>query len=288
MPIKLFAIPMVMQGYRPQCQYCGGEDTYFEYLHNSVGLLSCDEHKELAKRDAQAWCAGEGLVRWRDGIQDPVFVEGGLLTWAGVEPQMNDLKVRRSSGAIEGGWELHPPTRSWIESNYVTRSKTTGRWSVQVIQKYSEVTRGLLVEDLKLTVPEAKWGLVDAFLARLEAGFYKAEHAAFQEAVAASAAAAAAAATAAGAVSVKDDVRRLMAANGQQRAEAIVAAKAEHALAKQAYHSLCMADGTLGDRLALSPEAAAAADAARLEAYRRMEHAGDVAFTLTDIVIMRL
>jgi len=67
---------------------------------------------------------------------------------------------------------------------------------VQVIQKYSEITRGLLVEDLKLTVPESKWGLVDAFLARLEAGFYTAELTAFQEAVATSAAAATATATA--------------------------------------------------------------------------------------------
>lgn len=267
-----YATPMVMQGFRPKCQYCDEPDTHFEYLHDNVGLISCDKHRELAERDARAWCAGQGLVRWTCAVNDPLFVEGGLLTWAGPKPQMNDIKVRRSSGAVEGGWELHPPTRSWIESNYVTRSKTTGRWSVQVIQKYSEITRGLLVEDLKLTVPEAKWGLVDAFLARLEAGFYTAEHMAFKEAVAAAKAQPVKPVSAAA-----QEIGRLLETH-DSRAAACAAALAELAAAKAAFGALC--GGAMGDYLARSAEEQEAEARQLSEANKRLELAKDVASML--------
>jgi len=215
-------------------------------------------------------------VKWSDAIDDPLFVETGLLTWGEAGPEMSDIKVRRSNGAIEGDWQLHPPTRSWVESNYVCRSKSSGRWSIQAIQKYTEVTRGLLVEDLKLTLPEAKWGLVDAFLARLEAGFYKAEHEAFQEAVAAAATAAATtAAQVAKEPSVSDDIARLLDAHGQQRVPAALAARAELQEAETAWGQLC-AD-SLGDIHARSPEQQDIRKRQETEAFKRLERARNVA-----------
>ena len=168
---NLFASPMRTQFSRPQCQYCTSKNSHSEWVNDEMSILACDMHKGLAVRDSRAWCAVQGRVQWFDAINEPMFTEGGIL--AG-----NEVKFRRGTGVIEDDWQI-----SGSKANFLKRSNDSGQWTIQVTQKYTGLTRSMAIDDLKLTLPEDKWELVDAFIRRLEAGFYKAEYDSFTKAI---------------------------------------------------------------------------------------------------------
>ena len=175
-----------MVGFIEECQYCGGpthdegDNSGYNPIMLHFGVVACVEHKDRAQRDGNAWLHRNNVVDWHDAIQDPVFAM--LLN--------RDIKVRRTSGAIEDGWRIEPPT--YDEPPFFIRSETSGEWSVKA--KQADNIRGLRVRDFKLSLPEEQHGLVDAFIARLNRGFYKADSDAYEalEAQAAQAAQAAA------------------------------------------------------------------------------------------------
>jgi len=166
--VKLWALPMRMVTFTPECQYCGEKDTHYEPVGNQLAMLACDTHKDLAKRDARAWCHRRGIVMFRDAAKTPLFVQGELL---GI-----DIKVRRSSGEIQAGWNIVRPICA--DSPCHVENKE-GIWAIRVQNTTLDLRRGMDVADFKLSLPEALHGLVDDFVAKLQAGFYKAESDAF-------------------------------------------------------------------------------------------------------------
>jgi len=158
---------MRMVMFSPGCQYCGNKDTHYEPVGDQLAMLACDTHKDLAKRDARAWCHRRGIVMFKDAKKEPLFVLGEL---RGI-----DLKVRRSSGEVQAGWTLARPT---YESPCHLEN-TEGIWAIRVQNATINLRRGMDVADFKLSLPEGLHGLVDDFVAKLQAGFYKAENDAF-------------------------------------------------------------------------------------------------------------
>ena len=163
---RLFAEPMESMLGTTNCQYCDKPHTHFDAVSYSFGVHACDDHKPLAQRDAKAWMHKKGLVRWRDAIKDPLFTQAEDLLFS-------NILVRRTNGAIEGDWTLCKPWVALGEPMAVKRSERSGEWSMTAIQDVTESMRGILVKDLKLSLIEEEHYLVDAFIGRLDAGFYK-------------------------------------------------------------------------------------------------------------------
>ena len=183
--VKLVASPMRMRMFSPECQYCGEVDTYYDSVGYEYAMLSCDKHKHLAQRDAKAWCHEMGYVRFVDAVKDPLFVESDLLS--------SPIKVRRSNGMIQDGWSLALP--SYTSPCHLTCKD--GKWMMHAQDATLDLRRGVLVEDLKLSLPESLHGVVDNFVMKLDFGLYKVDHDAFTTAAATATTATATAAAAA-------------------------------------------------------------------------------------------
>jgi hypothetical protein len=166
--VKLWATPMRMVMFTPECQYCGKKDTHYEPVGNQLAILACETHKELAKRDAKAWCHRRGIVMFKDAKKEPLFVQGELL---GI-----DIKVRRSSGEVQAGWSITRPICADIPCHLESKE---GIWAIRVQNTTLDLRRGMDVTDFKLSLPEGMHGLVDDFVAKLNAGFYQTENDAF-------------------------------------------------------------------------------------------------------------
>lgn len=179
--VKTFNKPMRMVYFADECMYCGSPGhTHYNHIQHQLGFITCDAHKDLADRDADAYLALKGRVRFDEATEDQLFVLGTLLT--------RDIKVRRSSGAIDDNWRIREPSCEPEEgmTHFVARDPGHGiKWYMQAIQPSTGTTRGFCVDDLKLSLPEDQHSLVDAFVARLDAGFYKAQLDAHNAAVAA-------------------------------------------------------------------------------------------------------
>jgi hypothetical protein len=158
--------------YSTLCQYCGVGDKGWYRICDKYGILWCENHKGLAERDGRAWLSRNDKVAWGDATKDPLFTETELFD--------KDVTVRRSSGALETkGWRLCKP--SFDEPAFIQRDSTG--WWMPALNTDTQIGRGILIEDLKLSLSEDRWGLVDAFILRLNTGFYKAEAAAYMEAL---------------------------------------------------------------------------------------------------------
>jgi len=169
--VKSYVDPMRLVLYSPLCQYCGVADKGWFRIYDKYGILWCDLHKSLAERDGRAWLCRNDKVAWKDATADPLFVAGGLLDC--------DISVRRSSGAIETkGWRLSKP--SFDDPAFVNKDEKG--WWMYALNTDTQVGRGVRIEDLKLSLSEDKWGLVDAFISRLNNGFYTAEFDAYEQA----------------------------------------------------------------------------------------------------------
>lgn len=148
------------------CQICGATNGVFYQISYSFGIYACDTHKKEATLGLKNWMHTNGVVHWRNATSDPLFNNAEDLIHA-------NILVRRTSGTIENNWMLMKPSL-WNSAN-VKRSRTCGKWYMTAIQDYTDNERAILVEDLKLSLAEENHGLVDAFIARLESGFYKEE-----------------------------------------------------------------------------------------------------------------
>jgi len=165
-PFRLVLIPNV-------CTYCSKVNTKVECAEFQLGILTCDDHKPLAVRDVRAYLHRRGQVMYKDAIQDPLFTTTGLLEM--------DIKVRRSSGAIENNWKLAKPS---FGNRCLVSLDDSGNWYMIASLRDDEIIRGVHVSDLKMVLPATQHMLVDRFIERLSAGFYKAEQEAYLTAVA--------------------------------------------------------------------------------------------------------
>lgn len=160
--------------FRPICAYCGKEESFYAYCDFRLAVLACDdpEHRLLAERDAKSWLHKNGLVRHNDYTQEPLFQETDLLT--------RDVHVPRSSGKIDTeGWKIQTP--SYVDYAFVRLGGDEKKWHIPVI-KEDLLQKCIKIQDLKLSLPEDKHALVDAFEAKLVHGFYLAESLAYDEA----------------------------------------------------------------------------------------------------------
>jgi hypothetical protein len=158
--------------FRPICAYCGKEESFYAHCEFRLAVLACDnpEHRILAKRDANSWLHKNGRVRREDYTKDPLFQETELLT--------TDVHVIRSSGEVEAeGWMI----RASRYDDHANIKLCEGAWYVPVIKK-EQFQKSIQVQELKLSLPEDKHALVDAFEAKLTEGFYLAESLAYDEA----------------------------------------------------------------------------------------------------------
>ena len=176
------AKPTYLVGFKPNCSYCGRDNSVSP--HNDcdtlVGprmvVLACADHKDLAKRDGGAWMHKHEIVQLIDVLGDPVFAALKILT------------VKRSSGALEPGWAISRQT-SWADPKALQRDDD-GKWRIPA-EGPGGVTKSIIVDELTLSLPEDKHDLVAAFVARLDAGIYKADADAHFDALMAGATAAA-------------------------------------------------------------------------------------------------
>jgi hypothetical protein len=156
----------------PICAYCGKEESFYAHCEFRLAVLACDnpEHRILAKRDAKSWLHKNGRVRREDYTKDPLFQETELLT--------TDVHVIRSSGEVEAeGWMI----RASRYDDHANIKLCEGAWYVPVIKK-DQIQKSIQVQELKLSLPQDKHALVDAFEAKLTEGFYLAESLAYDEA----------------------------------------------------------------------------------------------------------
>ena len=174
--MKLCALPVRTVMFKPICAYCGKTEAYYAYCDYQKAVLACadPEHQALADRDAKAWLGIYRCVRPEHYREDPLFQETELLS--------SDIVVKRSSGEIEiDGWTIRKP--SLYESALVRFRKEDETWVILVIKNEEDIQKDIPVRDLKLSLPEEQHGLVDAFEARLVAGFYHAEIQAYEKAL---------------------------------------------------------------------------------------------------------
>jgi hypothetical protein len=170
----LCAWPIRTVLFRAICAYCGKTECFYTDCDFHLAVLACDdpEHRRLAERDAKSWLHKNGLVRHKDYTQEPLFKETELLTM--------DVHVPRSSGKIDTeGWKIQTP--SYVDYAFIRLGGDEKKWHIPVI-KEDLLKKCISIQDLKLSLPEDKHVLLDAFEAKLMQGFYLAESLAYDEA----------------------------------------------------------------------------------------------------------
>ena len=174
--LKLCAVPVRTVMFRPICAYCGKSEKHYALCDVQLAVLACGdpEHQAWADRDAQAWLGRNGRVRPKHYKEDPLFKDTDLL--------LREIVVPRSSGAIDHeGWTIRKPYCD--DAALITFYADKDVWVVPVRNASEDIIKHIPVSDLKLSLPEDKHGLVDAFELRLKAGFYRAAMRAYEEAL---------------------------------------------------------------------------------------------------------
>ena len=174
--IKLAANPVRTVMFSPTCAYCGKPEKHWVYCDVQLAVLACGdpEHQAWADRDAQAWLGRHGYVRPKHYREDPLFKETDLLS--------REVAVKRSSGEIElDGWIIRKPYVD--DAALMTFYAAKEQWVVPVGNASEDIIKAIPVSELKMSLPEDKHGLVDAFEAKLIHGFYRAAMKAHEEAL---------------------------------------------------------------------------------------------------------
>ena len=187
--MKKVAGPTLQFEFKPICSYCGADtskqpnDSCDTLVGPRMAVLACSDHKNDAARDGRAWMHKNGIVQRADVRDDPLFEALGMTEdhWLGRVPAPRNLTVKRSSKALEPGWALICRT-TWLTTPL--ERDDDGKWHIPA-EGPGGVSKSIFVDELTLSLPEEKHGLVAAFVARLNAGIYKADAEAHDAAVAA-------------------------------------------------------------------------------------------------------
>jgi hypothetical protein len=191
-PLKLCAVPVRTVMFRPICAYCQKPERHYAYCDVKLAVLACGnpEHQAWADRDAEAWLGRHGYVRPKHYKEDPLFKETDLLSREVAVPRARaagcDVCGGRAAYPSGGGPKCAtctgtPDREGWTirkaycdDAALITFYADKGVWVVPVGNAEEMIEKHIPVSDLKLSLPEDKHGLVDAFELRLKAGFYRA------------------------------------------------------------------------------------------------------------------
>jgi hypothetical protein len=209
-PVKLCAVPVRTVMFRTICAYCGKPAKEYEYCDVQLAVLACGdpEHQMWAKRDAEAWLGRHSCVHPEKYMKDPLFKDTDLLSRDVAVPRTRaaecDACGGRSAYPSGGGPKCAkcagtPDPDGWVitypnfdESALIRFRKEDGLWTVHVTKVSDKLVKlvgsdqlikRIPVRDLKMSLPEDKHGLVDAFEARLIAGIYSTAMRAYEEAL---------------------------------------------------------------------------------------------------------
>jgi hypothetical protein len=172
---KLSSLPIRMVMFSPVCGYCGKPSDYTVSCDYKLAILACEDshHKQMAERDAKAWLFYNKKVKYKDYSKDPLFPKTDILD--------SCIKVKRTSGNIDTDWTILKP--SFMDSSDL--EYINGIWTIPVIRVRDNIKKYIPIEDLKLSIPEDKYSLVDALVNKLqEGGFYLQDANAYEDALA--------------------------------------------------------------------------------------------------------
>ena len=200
-PVKLCAVPVRTVMFRPICAYCGKKEEHYAECDVQLAVLACGdpEHQAWADRDAEAWLGRRQSVRPEKYREDPLFKDTDLLSREVAVPRARaaecDACGGRAAYPMGGGPECAictgtPDREGWTirkpycdDAAMISFYAAKGVWVVPVGNANEDLTKAIPVSDLKLSLPEDKHGLVDAFELRLKAGFYRPAMLAYEEAL---------------------------------------------------------------------------------------------------------
>ena len=199
--LKLCAVPVRTVMFRPICAYCGKSEKHYAHCDVKLAVLACGnpEHQAWADRDAQAWLGKHRHVRPKHYREDPLFKDTDILLRDVVVPRTRAAQCDdcggRAAYPLGGGPECAkcagtPDHEGWTirkpycdDAALITFYADEGVWLVPVGNASEDLVKCIPVSNLKLSLPEDKHGLVDAFELRLKAGFYRAAMRAYEEAL---------------------------------------------------------------------------------------------------------
>ena len=200
-PVKLCAVPVRTVMFRPICAYCGKGEKYYAHCDVKLAVLACGdpEHQAWADRDAQAWLGRRGYVRPKHYKEDPLFKDTDLLSREIAVPRTRAAQCDACGGRAAypsgGGSECStctgtPDHEGWAirkpycdDAALMSFYEAKGVWVVPVGNASEDIMKHIPISDLKLSLPEDKHGLVDAFEMRLKAGFYREAMLAYEDAL---------------------------------------------------------------------------------------------------------
>lgn len=209
-PLKLCALPVRTVMFRTICAYCGKPATEYEYCDTQLAVLACEDltHQMWARRDAEAWLGRHRYVRPEKYMKDPLFTDTDLLSrdvavprtraaecdacgGRSAYPSGGGPKCAKCAGTPDrDGWVITEP--NFDESALICFREGDGLWTVHVtkvsdqgvkLKASDQLVKRIHVRDLKMSLPEDKHGLVEAFELRLNVGFYSAAMRAYEEAL---------------------------------------------------------------------------------------------------------
>ena len=157
-----------------KCFYCGRYGDNHSVVGPLFGIISCDEHKPLGRRDCNAWLHKNHRVRFRDARDHPALKP----FFDALPPKFPTI---RSSGARDDGWFLPTEGSAW---DAVLSINSAGRWAVPIEKnegpaiglQSNRIGRGASLQSfLDAGVPGITPDLLATAVAALEAGLYKAD-----------------------------------------------------------------------------------------------------------------
>jgi hypothetical protein len=157
------------------CDYCRAIPVNYITIQHLFGIMACDEHKPLAKRDNKAWLGRRGMVKLKDAQKNPE-----LEKFLNVLDSFKEsgFHVLRSDGALHKGWILKRH-HEWDPFFFVKRK---GSWlfPAETLDRGEDLTKGVelqhyLRDDLAAHFPEGFKEIVQGAIDALNAGFYNEE-----------------------------------------------------------------------------------------------------------------
>ncbi len=155
------------------CDYCRTVNVNHITIKHLFGIMACDEHKPLAKRDIKAWLGRHGMVKLKDAQKNPEL-EKFLNVLDGFKE--SGFQVIRSNGDLDNGWVLHSH-RVWDPFFF---SKHEDRWTFPAETLDGKLVKGVelqdyLRDDLAAHFPEGFKKIVQGAIDSLNAGLYNEE-----------------------------------------------------------------------------------------------------------------